>query len=300
MKNQLFLPEGRLHLTQENQRICASLEGLRKAMEHRLILEGFTLLCDAEHDLVVRVGPFTGLIPRTEAALGITEGTTREIAILSKVGKPISFVVDAIEGNTLLLSRRKAQQMALEYIMSHWVPGDVVPVTTTHLEPFGAFVDIGCGIPSLLSLEQISVSRIPHPRLRFAVGQELFSVVTALDPQRGRVSLSHKALLGTWEENAAKFATGSTVPGVVRSIKNYGIFVELAPNLSGLADPCAELDEGEHVSVFIKSIQSDRHKIKLVVIDKLPPTPECPPPHYFFHGKHMEYWRYLPEDQSMW
>lgn len=295
-----FLPEGRLRFTKENQELCSSLNGLRRAMETHRILEGMTLLCDAEHALVVRVGPFTGLIPRSKAALGIAEGTTREIAILSRVGKPICFTVETIEGTSLLLSRRRAQQMALDHIMSNWTPGDIIPVTVTHLEPFGAFVDVGCGIPSLLTLEQISVSRIPHPRLRFQTGQKLLAVVTGLDSSNQRISLSHKALLGTWEENAALFSPGSTVPGVVRGIKNYGIFVELAPNLSGLAEPCPGFSEGDRVSVFLKSIQPDRHKIKLLIIDKLPPDSTITTPRYFHRSAHLDEWRYLPDDPKLW
>ena len=297
---QPFLPEGRLRFTEENQTLCATPDGLRKAMEERKILEGVTLLCDTKHDLIVRVGPFTGLIPRSEAALGIAEGTTREVAILSRVGKPICFTVEAVEGNSLLLSRRKAQMMALDHILSHWTPGDVISTTVTRLEAFGLFVDIGCGLPSLITLDQLSVSRIPHPRFRFSAGDELFAVVTGIDSAQDRVTLSHKALLGTWSENASLFSSGITVPGIVRSIKSYGTFVELTPNLSGLAEPYPGLEEGNRVSVFLKSIQPDRHKIKLIVIDKLPSETEKTTPHYFFQGSHLENWRYLPNDPNLW
>lgn len=297
---QLFLPEGRLRFTEENQTLCASLDGLRKAMEERKILEGITLLCDTKHDLVVRVGPFTGLIPRNEVAIGIAEGTTREVAILSRVGKSICFTIDGIEGNSLLLSRRKAQQAALNHILSHWAPGDVISTAVTRLEAFGLFVDIGCGLPSLITLEQLSVSRIPHPRFRFDMGDELLAVVTGIDPLLGRVNLSHKALLGTWMENAALFFPGTTVPGIVRSIKSYGIFIELTPNLAGLAEPHPGLVEGDHVSVFLKAIQPERHKIKLIIIDKLFPESEKTAPHYFFEGAHLDSWHYLPNDTDLW
>lgn len=286
--------------TEENRRACAGLPALRRAMERGTVLEGVALLCDAGHDLSVQVGAFTGSIPRAEAAMGVAEGTTREIAILSRVGRPICFTVIGLEDSGPILSRRRAQERALAHIMSVWRPGDVVPATVTHLEPFGAFVDIGCGIPSMLSLEQISVSRIPHPRQRFAPGQEIFGAVTALDPAGGRVSLSHKALLGTWAENAAQFTPGMTVPGVVRGIKPYGAFIELTPNLSGLAEPFPDLEENERVSVFIKAIQPERHKVKLLVIDRLPPDPKPPALRYFVTGGRLEGWRYLPEDPALW
>ena len=92
----LFPPEGRLLHTEENQALCATKTGLIRAMEGRRVLEGKAVLCDAGHNLTVSLGPFTGYIPREEAALGIAEGTTREIAILSRVGKPVSFTVEAV------------------------------------------------------------------------------------------------------------------------------------------------------------------------------------------------------------
>ncbi len=63
-------------------------------------MEGMALLCDENHDLLVRVGPFTGRIPREETALGISDGSTRDIAILSRVGKPVCFCITALEGHS--------------------------------------------------------------------------------------------------------------------------------------------------------------------------------------------------------
>ncbi len=284
--NTRFLPEGRLLYTSENHKACANRRSLMRAMDTGQILEGRALLCGTEHNLIVQVGPFTGSIPREEAALGITEGTTREIAILSRVGKPVCFTVTAIEGPerapTLLLSRRHAQQHALNHILSTWQHGDIVSATVTHMESFGAFVDIGCGIPSMIGIENLSVSRIPHPNCRFITGQKIFALVTGIDPTLGRVTLSHKELLGTWAENAACLQAGMTVPGYVRSIKEYGAFVELFPNLSGLAESRDDLNEGDRVSVYIKSIFHDRHKIKLRILERLPQE-ELPPALTYFH-----------------
>ena len=75
---------------------------------------------------------------------------------------------------------------------------------------FGAFVDIGRGIPSFIGMENISVSRIRHPADRFRPGQLIPAVVTAIDRTIRRVFLSHKELLGTWEENAAFFVKNRT------------------------------------------------------------------------------------------
>ena len=84
-------------------------------------------------------------------------------------------------------------------------------------------VDIGCGIISFLPIDTISVSRISHPRERFYIGMDIRVIVKNLE--ENRINLTHKELLGTWQENADWFSIGETVGGVVRSIEDYGIFV---------------------------------------------------------------------------
>lgn len=293
-----FLPEGRNLNEAENIASCATLSGLKSAGEREVILEGIALSCSADRELTVSLGPFTGRIPREEAALGISEGTTREIAILSRVGKPICFTITSVSGTEevpeILLSRRRAQEMALNFLMSELQPGMVIPATVTHLEPFGAFVDIGCGLVSMVGIEQISVSRIPHPSCRFTAGQEIYVAVVETDPVLNRVKLTHRELLGSWEENARCFTPGMTVAGTVRGIKEYGAFIELAPNLSGLAEPRLDLRDGDRVSVFIKAILPDRMKIKLLIIDRLTPDPIPAPLRYFITDGKLKHWVYAP------
>ena len=292
----IYLPEGRLLDTPENLRLTGSPAGLRQAMSQGTVLEGRAILCDHEHNLVVDLGWCRGLIPRLEGALGIAEGATRDIAIISRVNKPVSFLVQEVrelpQGGVLpVLSRRQAQERCRGDYLSRLVPGDVIPGRVTHLEPFGCFVDIGCGLPSMIPIDQISVSRISHPRDRFRPGEDIRGVVRSLEPG-GRVCLSHKELLGTWEENAARFRPGETVAGTVRSVEEYGVFVELSPNLAGLAEPCPGVTPGQQASVYIKSILPGKMKVKLIIVDAFdaPWTPA--PPEYFFLGDHMDRWRY--------
>lgn len=299
--NTAYFPEGSRIDRADNLDACATLEGLRRACATRQVLEGMAVSCDAGRNLTVRLGPFLGVIPREEAALGIAAGTTREIAILSRVGKPVSFLVTGFEPTDNgeirpVLSRCQTQTLALKHMFSAFRPGQVIPAVITHLEPFGAFVDIGCGIPSMIGIENISVSRLPHPSCRFRVGQSIYAVVTGLEPEKHRVLLSHKELLGTWEENAARFTAGMTVPGTIRGVKDYGFFVELLPNLSGLAEPRPGYGEGERVSVYIKSILPQQMKIKLLLIDHLEPL-DAPEPLTYFHSEgRLDRWRYAPED----
>ncbi len=296
-----YLPEGSLLDRPENLTRCASAEALLRCVTTREVLEGTAVASDAQHNLIVKLGPFTGVIPRGEAALGINEGSTRDIAILSRVGKPVAFVVTGVELTDQaeprpILSRCQAQALALSHMLAELRPGQIIPAVVTHLEPFGVFVDIGCGVPSMIGIENISVSRLPHPDQRFRVGQHIWAVVTGLDREKGRILLSHKELLGTWEENAAEFTAGMTVPGCIRSVKEYGFFIELRPNLSGLAEPKAGYVQGERVSVYIKSIQPQHMKIKLLLIDHLPAESRLPPIRYYHTSGVLERWRYAPAE----
>ena len=292
----VYLPEGLLLDTPENIRRTGSAAGLAQAMAQETILEGRAVLCDYQHDLVVDLGWCRGLIPRAEGAVGIADGSTRDIAIISRVGKPVSFLVRELrqlpQGGVLpVLSRRLAQERCRRDYLERLVPGDVIPGRVTHLEPFGCFVDIGCGIPSLIPIDQISVSRISHPRDRFRPGEDIRAVVRSLEPG-GRVCLSHNELLGSWEENAALFHPGETVAGVVRTVEEYGVFVELTPNLAGLAEPCPGVTPGQQASVYIKNIIPGKMKIKLIIVDAFDGAPAPQPLRYFFQGGHMDRWRY--------
>ncbi len=296
-----YKPEGSLLNTQENIACIGSLEGLRHAKETGKILEARAVLCDNEHNLMVDLNGLRGIIPREEGALGIAEGTTRDIAIISRTGKPVCFQItelwqDALGGVRPILSRRAAQQQCCDRYISQLLPGQVIPGRVTHLESFGCFVDIGCGIISLIPIDAISISRISHPSDRFHPGQNIFVVVRGFDPL-GRVVLSHKELLGSWEENAAQFQSGQTVAGIVRSVESYGVFVELAPNLAGLAEPWPKAHPGQHTSVFIKSLIPEKMKVKLMIVDTFdPPVNNTASLPYFINRGRIQRWRYSPEN----
>ncbi len=272
---------------------------LLEAQMKETVLEAPVLLCDAFHNLVVDLGEIKGVIPREEGAIGIADGTTRDIALISRVGKPVCFCVTELttddQGRPMaLLSRKRAQERCRQYLFRFKRPGDIVNARVTHLESFGAFCDIGCGNIALLPIDAISISRISHPCDRFQAGDAIRVVIKNM-AEDGKITLSHKELLGTWEENAALFSAGQTVSGVIRSVEDYGVFVELTPNLAGLAEPRGGAAVGQQASVYIKSIIREKMKIKLIIIDSFD-TALIPSIRYFYKGDSLEEWNYSPEE----
>ena len=265
--NRTYYPEGMF--PRELQAQFMTREQLKNAYLNETILQAVAGSATANHDLNVSLGLVQGIIPREETAIGIATGQVRDIAILSRVGKPICFKIISIEGlydvrPRIILSRRDAQEEALNNLLYEVPTGTILPAVVTHLDRFGAFCDIGCGNVSLLSIEHISISRINHSRDRFTEGQEIFVAIDSKDLRLRRLNLTHRELLGTWQENADHFTVGETVVGTVRSIKDYGVFIELSPNLSGLAEYREDLLPGDRVSVYIKAIMPKGKKSSLL------------------------------------
>lgn len=292
-ENKSFPPEGL------RPSVSFSLAGLREASEQEEILVSTAQRCDAAHTLFFSLSGIQGVMPREEAVAPWISGANRDIAVLSRVGKPTCFMVQRVEADEkgaplVRLSRRAAQEKAMDSFLQTLTPGDLLTGRVTRLESFGAFVDVGCGIVAMLPIEHISTSRISHPKDRFLPGQKILTAVRAFDREQRRITLTHRELLGTWMENASRFQPGETVRGIVRTVKEYGSFIELAPNLSGLADVKEQLAPGDCVSVYIKSIRPERMKVKLQVIEKLPPLTEPEPIRYQVTDGHLDHWVYSP------
>lgn len=301
-----YRPEGALISTTRNTEYTRSREGLREALEHGVILEGTAVTCDHSFNLHVELGAgVRAIIPRGEVQYTRVGEPVKDIAILTRVGKAVCFKVLGFEqlpsGEVIaILSRRAAQRECMINYVSALTPGDIIKTRITHLESFGAFVDIGCGITSLLSIDSISVSRISHPSARLSVGDVIYTVVKNID-DKGRIYVSERELLGSWEENAARFREGETVRGIIRSVEDYGVFVELRPNLAGLAEYREDAKPGQTAAVYIKSIIPEKMKIKLIIVDSHDSEGAIEPLEYFIDTEnttHISSWLYSPRSSK--
>lgn len=300
-----YLPEGCLYETERNHFYIGSLAGLERAMREDAILEASAMLCDEARNLHIGLcAGAVGIIPQSEV-LSLRPGESgKDIAVLTRVGKKVCFKITGIDDSVspvrVLLSRRAAQEECRTAYTSCLSPGDLISARVTHTEPFGAFCDIGCGLISLLPVDAISVSRISSPADRLHNGMEIRAAVRTVDPESGRIYLSMRELLGTWEENTSLFTPGQTVAGVIRSVESYGIFIELTPNLAGLAevrDRERDLASIGHIAaVYIKSINPERMKVKLALVDSYKGNVTVPPLHYYVPQSvhHLDRWVYSP------
>ena len=146
--------------------------------------------------------------------------------------------------------------------------GQIVGGTVTGIKPYGAFIKMEDGTDGLIYIEDLSVVRIKSPDERLKVGQKVKCMVKYIDEKTGKINLSYKNCLGTWEENVSNFKEGMTVKGIVRDTEknNNGVFIELTPNLVGMTEYTDQLKYGQTVDVCIKKIVPDKKKVKLAIV----------------------------------
>lgn len=146
--------------------------------------------------------------------------------------------------------------------------GQIVDGIVTGIKPYGAFIEINNGPVGLAFIEDLSVVRIKSPEERLKVGQKVKCMVKSINEETGKINLSYKDCLGTWEENAKKFKEGMTIKGIVRDKEKNknGVFIELTPNLVGMTEYNDSLQYGQTVNVCIKKIVPEKKKVKLVIV----------------------------------
>ena len=160
----------------------------------------------------------------------------------------------------------------IKHIPANWneslKQGDIVSGKVTNIKPYGAFIELEGGTTGLLHIEDISVARIKTPKERLKIGQNIKTMIKSINRENNRILLTYKELLGTWEENAKELSSGMIVKGIAREVEKYnnGIFIELKPNLVGLADYKPDIQYGQNVEVYVKRIIPEKKKIKLKII----------------------------------
>lgn len=145
--------------------------------------------------------------------------------------------------------------------------GSKVSGFVKNIQPYGAFIHTDNGLEGLLYIEDISVARIKIPFERFKIGQRIDVLIKDVDLEKNKIYFSYKELLGTWEDNVKEFKEKTVVQGIVRETEKNkrGIFIELKPNLVGMAEYKEGMEYGQKVDVYIKKIVEDKKKIKLII-----------------------------------
>lgn len=182
----------------------------------------------------VTVGGLRGFCPLSQMDLRRAESADEY------VGRVLEFRVTTFSenGRNLVLSRRRLLEEraaeAAEETRKKIAPGAVLSGTVSSLADFGAFIDLG-GVQGLVPLSELSHSRASRPADLLRVGDAVTVKVLRVDQEKGRISLSLKALEGDpWGAVAGRLRERQVVRGRAVRSTEFGIFVELLPGVDGL------------------------------------------------------------------
>jgi small subunit ribosomal protein S1 len=177
-----------------------------------------------------------------------------------------------LSSRAIMEEERKKEEEALKATLHE---GMIVKGTVVSIRDFGAFLDIG-GLQGLLPISEIGWDRVEDIHERLSIGQILEVVITRLDRQENRISLSLKRTLSDpWNEVSAKYPEGSFHTGTVVRLMKFGAFVSLGSGIDGLlhisrlgkgrriSHPGDAVKEGQTVEVRIDSIDRDQKRISL-------------------------------------
>ena len=262
-----FVPEG-----WDNQITKLNRSNIKQYMKNHETLQGLVKECDDNYNLYINFdNGLKGIMPREEVE-GINlqeDGLPKTNLCTGKVHKFVQFkVTDINNEGTVTLSRKKVQEEALNWVKNDLKVGQKVTGIVKNIKPYGAFIEIGGGVVGLVHIEDLSIARIKTPYERLKIGQKINIMVKSIDREQGKVILSYKEILGSWEENVGKFTSGIKVKGIVRETEKNknGIFIELTPNLVGMAEYEEGLKYGQDVEVYIKKIDKEKKKVKLLIV----------------------------------
>jgi small subunit ribosomal protein S1 len=152
------------------------------------------------------------------------------------------------------------------------VHGRVLSVTD-----YGAFVELEQGIEGLVHVSEMTWSkRMKHPSKLVKPGDDVETVILAVNPADRRISLGMKQLLeNPWEHLGDKYPTGATVEGRVRNLTDFGAFIEIEDGIDGLVHvsnlswtkrvkhPSEVLKKGEKVRAVVLGVEPENRRLSL-------------------------------------
>jgi small subunit ribosomal protein S1 len=231
---------------------------------------------------VADYGAFVELEPGVEGLVHVSEMSwSKRVKHPSKVVNPGDLVeVEVLsvdpKARRISLGMKQVQENPWQTLHERYHVGTRVHGRVRNLTDFGAFIEIEDGVDGLVHVSDISWSRrIKHPSEVLKKGQEIDAVITSIDSENRRLSLSIKDLEpNAWEKFTNEHKPGDVVRGKVARFANFGAFVELDDNLEGLCH-ISELSEervakpedvvqlGQDLDFKILRIDPDTKKIGL-------------------------------------
>lgn len=253
-------------------KITYSLENLKEIKDNQQVVDMYVNDVDESFNMIGIIGKnIKAIVPRDEASSIVEDdGFVNSDHIINKKGKILHVCIKDIVQNKenieVIASKKILELKVRKWMYMHLKPGMKLKGVVIKCTDYAAFVDVGGGVTGLLKIRDITDTILNSTSDILHVGQRINVIVKKFDRDTGRIELSYKEFLGTFEENIKSFKEGDIVDGIIRNRIKTGVFVELKPNIVGLAEHVNGLEYGQKVLVSIKRIIPEKKKIKLIII----------------------------------
>lgn len=243
----------------------ADLDSLEDAFDMELPVEGrVTEVCN---------GGFRVQVQNKVAFCPVSQMDYKVQDHESYVNKKFDFLISQFDpkGRNLVVSRRKLLDLTKVENEGHFMlkqkPGDIVSGTITRIEKFGAFVSLGGGVEGLCHISEIGWSRLQDPSEVVSTGQSVqVKIIDVVELENKlKISLSIKQAGGEgdpWLMVPEKFKVGTQVSGTVEKKEQYGLFVQIAPGVTGLL-PRSKWKESLEASQFENKKKGDQIQVQV-------------------------------------
>ncbi len=220
------------------------------------------------------VGSIRAFMPASQVDLHHTEDLT------PFVGTKVHAQVIEIDrkGKRVLLSRRAQlvheKQQASKKLWKELEIDQVRTGKVSRIVEYGAFIDLG-GADGMVHISDMSYSHVKDVNEVLKVGQEVSVRILKLDAESGKIRLGLKqAAVDPWEGIEGRYAVGSTVPGCVLRLADFGAFVELEKGVEALLPvselswsrvhrPSEVLKEGDQIHLKVLSLDAQKRRMTL-------------------------------------
>jgi len=283
-----------LKVDRERERIALGLKQLTpspwKKVDERYPL-GTRVMGEVTN--LVPYGAFVKLEEGLEGLVHISEMSwTKRINHPSEilaVGAKIEVLVLDInkEKKEISLGMKQTETNPWELVGEKYPAGTMIEGVVRNLTNYGAFVEIEEGIDGLLHVSDMSwTKKVAHPNEVIQKGDKIRAVVLSVDQDKKRVALGVKQLnADPWKDAIPmRYGIGTVVEGAITKITNFGVFVELEPELEGLLHVSELTDKkdvspedivkvGDKVKVKVLRVDAEERKIGLTMFSDAPPDP---------------------------
>ncbi len=259
------------------ERERASLkEQTLKVLEEGVILEG-TVKNITDYGAFVDLGGLDGLLHITDMAWGRLQHPSEVV----KVGDKVRVVVLKYDASRERVSLGMKQIMADPWsrVAEGYPVGARFNGTVVSVTDYGAFVELEKGVEGLIHVSEMTWSkRVVHPSKVVNVGDTVGVQVLGVDEANRRISLGLKQTEpNPWEALSARHPIGSTIHGKVKSITDFGVFVEIESGIDGLVHisdlswtkkvrhPSEVYKKGDEVDAIVLGIEVDNERVSLGV-----------------------------------